>query len=131
MVLDVAMRDLSPYSKYSPKNIDSLASIARRYHISESTIRRWINAEKEQSARLYGHHIKKPTKRRGRPAKLSTTEIKQNLDYVERSRANWEPVTISVVRQYAAFKLGKSVSPSYVSRMLRKAGYTSQPSHKP
>jgi len=54
MVLDVAMRDLSPYSKYSPKNIDSLASIARRYHISESTIRRWINAEKEQSARLYG-----------------------------------------------------------------------------
>jgi transposase len=131
MVLaDVAMRDLSPYSKYSPKNNDSLASIARRYNISESTIRRWIKKEKDDCARLYGQQILKKPKPRGRPPKLSPAETKILIDYVARSRAMWEPVTISVVRQYAAFKIGKSVSPSYVSRMLRKAGYTSQRSTK-
>jgi transposase-like protein len=58
---DVAMRDLSPYSKYSPHNSDSLSSIARRYNISESTIRRWIKAEEDQTAKIYGHQKIKPT----------------------------------------------------------------------
>jgi len=76
---------------------------------------------------LYGHGVcKKEKKPRGRPCKLSTAEREAILKFVERERANYEAVTVRSIRQFAASTLGKTLSASYVSRLLRRQGYTSQ-----
>lgn len=49
---------------------------------------------------------------------------------MESTRAKWEPVTIRLVREYSSRSLGKTLAPSYVSRLLRRAGYTSQRAQK-
>jgi transposase len=127
VLAEVAMRDLQPAKS---SRVESIATIAYRFRISESTVRRWIQQEKDETAKLYGRAVKREPKPRGRPRKLSAAETRAIVDFVERSRANWDPVTIATVRQFAAQSLGRALSPSYVSRMLRREGYTSQKNTK-
>jgi len=127
VLAEVAMRDLQPAKS---SRVESIATIAYRFRISESTVRRWIQQEKDETAKLYGRAVKREPKPRGRPRKLSAAETRAIVDFVERSRANWDPVTIATVRQFAAQSLGRALSPSYVSRMLRREGYTSQKTQK-
>lgn len=130
LVRIIAMGDLEGFPKHSYKNPDSLAAIAKRYRISEATIRRWQQAEKDQLAKQYGHYIKKEKRPRGRPPKLSKAQVQSILTFVEKLRSEWQPVTIRVVREYASVSLGQTLLPPYISRLLRRAGYTSQRAQK-
>jgi transposase len=131
VLADLALGDLEGFPKRSYKNPDSVAAVARRYGISEGTVRRWQRAERDEALKHYGRFVEKKEKRpRGRPPKISKQELQSILEFVESTRAKWEPVTIKLVREYASRALGHTLSPSYVSRILRQAGYTSQRAQK-
>jgi transposase-like protein len=70
VLADLALGDLEVFPKQSNKNPNSVAAVARRYDISEGTVRRWQRAERDEAAKHYGRFVAKKEKRpRGRPTK--------------------------------------------------------------
>jgi transposase len=122
VLAEVALLELSK----TRKKDNSIGGIARKHSICESTVRRWMRKEKEETAKLYGHGKCKIEKKRGRPSKLTTSERESILNFVASQRDNYEAVTIASIRHFSASSLGRSLSPSYVSRFLRRNGYSSQ-----
>lgn len=53
VLADLALGDLEGFPKRSYKNPDSVAAVARRYGISEGTVRRWQRAERDEALKHY------------------------------------------------------------------------------
>lgn len=111
-------------SKRSKTNPYNISQVARRHNLSERTIRRWI--ERDNQEQLETSFVQN----RGRKSKLNEGQQTELISWLNERNNNYQSCTGDEIRAFIAHTFNIQITPSGLSKLLRRLGFAAHKTQK-